>query len=89
LRNILRASETVSELGQGQFEKNQGLIVLTNERIFFFVKGPGQWDRRRLSLAVTNSLSIGTEATGETFKIYSSWNSAEIRSMMPGGPAQP
>jgi hypothetical protein len=38
LHHLLRATERVIILGQGQYEKKQGLIVLTNERLFFFEK---------------------------------------------------
>ena len=84
MRNILRASETVLELGQGQYEKNQGLVVLTNERIFFFEKSLGSETVEDFPLAVINSLSTGKQTTGESFKIYSSGNTAEISSMMHG-----
>ena len=84
LRNILRASETVLELGQGQYEKNQGLVVLTNERIFFVERSLGSETVEDFPLAVINSLSAGKQTTGETFKIYSSGNSAEISSMTHG-----
>jgi Bacterial PH domain/Short C-terminal domain len=84
LRNILRASETVLELGRGQYKKNEGLVVLTNERIFFFAGGPGSETVEDFPLAVIDSLSTSKDMTGETFKIYSSGNSAEISSMMQG-----
>jgi hypothetical protein len=38
LHHLLRATERVIILGQGQYEKKQGLIVLANERLFFFEK---------------------------------------------------
>lgn len=84
LRNVLHASESVLELGQGQYESKQGLVVLTDERIFFFEKGLGSETVEDFPLTVINSLSIGKKMTGETLKIYSSGNQSEIRSMMPG-----
>lgn len=84
LRNILRASETVLELGQGQYENKQGLVVLTNERLFFFEKSLGSETVEEFPLMVINSLSINKKMTGETLKIFSSGNQSEIKSMMHG-----
>lgn len=84
LRNILRASETVLELGQGQYEAKQGLVVLTNERLFFFEKSLGSETIEEFPLAVISSLSINKKMTGETLKIFSSGNQSEIKSMMHG-----
>jgi hypothetical protein len=84
LRNILRASETVLELGQGQYEDKQGLVVLTNERLFFFEKSLGSETVEEFPLSVINSLSINKKMTGETLKIFSSGNQSEIKSMMHG-----
>lgn len=41
VRNLLRSTERVAELGQGQYGDKQGLVVLTNERLFFFEKASG------------------------------------------------
>ena len=85
------------ELGQGQYDNKQGLVVLTNERMFFFEKSLGSETIEEFPLAVINSLSINKKMTGETLKIFSSGNQSEIKSMMhgqgegahPGLPAQP
>lgn len=84
LHNILRASEAVLELGQGQYENKQGLVVLTNERLFFFEKSLGSETVEEFPLAVINSLSINKKMTGETLKIFASGNQSEIKSMMHG-----
>jgi hypothetical protein len=34
LRNLLYATEKVVEVGQGQYDEKQGLLVLTSERLF-------------------------------------------------------
>jgi hypothetical protein len=84
LHNVLRVSETVLELGQGQYDSKQGLVVLTNERMFFFEKSLGSETIEEFPLAVINSLSINKKMTGETLKIFSSGNQSEIKSMMHG-----
>ena len=84
LRNILRASEDVLELGQGQYENKAGLVVLTTERLFFFEKSLGSETVEEFPLVVINSLSVNKKMTGETLKIYSSGNASEIKSMMHG-----
>ena len=84
MHNVLRVSETVLELGQGQYDSKQGLVVLTNERMFFFEKSLGSETVEEFPLAVINSLSINKKMTGETVKIFSSGNQSEIKSMMHG-----
>lgn len=84
LRNTLRASETVLELGQGQYADKQGLVVLTDERLFFFEKSLGSETVEEFPLTVINSLSISKKMTGETLRIFSFGNQSEIKSMMHG-----
>lgn len=84
LRNLLRASEEVLELGQGQYEGKQGLIVLTSERLFFFEKSLGSETVEEFPLKVITSMSVKKAMTGETLKIFASGNQSEIKSMMHG-----
>ena len=84
LRNQLRASENVLELGQGQYEGKQGLVVLTTERLFFFEKSLGSETVEEFPLKVITSLSVKKAMTGETLKIFASGNQSEIKSMMHG-----
>lgn len=84
LHHLLRANETVLELGQGQYGSKQGLVVLTTERLFFFEKSLGSETVEEFPLAVISSLSVGKKMTGETLAIFTSGNSAEIKSMMHG-----
>lgn len=84
LRNLLRATERVLELGQGQYDEKNGLVVLTNERLFFFEKSLGSETVEEFPLTVINSLSVSKKMTGETLKIYASGNQAEIGSMWHG-----
>ncbi|WP_165546542.1 SHOCT domain-containing protein [Kribbella soli] len=84
LRNLLRASEGVLELGQGQYEGKQGLVVLTTERLFFLEKSLGSETVEEFPLRVITSMSVNKARTGETLKIFASGNHAEIKSMMHG-----
>ncbi len=84
LRNLLRASEEVLELGQGQYEGKQGLVVLTSERLFFFEKSLGSETLEEFPLRVITSMSVKKAMTGETLKIFASGNQSEIKSMMHG-----
>ena len=84
LKNVLRASEEVRELGQGQYSGKNGLVVLSNERLFFFEKSLGAETLEEFPLTVISSLSVNKKFTGETLKIHASGNSAEISSMMHG-----
>ena len=60
------ASETVLELGQGVYDNKQALVVLTNERLFFFEKSLGSKTVEEFPLTVINSLSVTKKITGET-----------------------
>lgn len=85
LRNMLRASERVAELGQGQYGPKQGLVVLTDERLFFFEKSMlGNETVEEFSLGSISSISVSKKMTGETLQIHASGNQAEIKSMGHG-----
>lgn len=85
LRNILRATEDVFELGQGQYGPKQGVVVLTSERLFFFEKSMmGSESLEEFPLASISSLSVNKKMTGEELKIFASGNQAQISSMMHG-----
>jgi hypothetical protein len=80
----LRGAERVIILGQGQYEKKQGLIVLTDERLFFFEKSLGSETVEEFGLGSISSLSVSKKMTGEALQVHASGNAAEIKSMMHG-----
>lgn len=41
LRHLIRAGENVVALGQGAYNGKQGIITLTDQRLFFFEKSIG------------------------------------------------
>jgi Bacterial PH domain/Short C-terminal domain len=85
LHHLLRGSERVIILGQGQYEKKQGLIALTNERLFFFEKSLlGQETVEDFSLKSITSLETGKKMTGEQLVVHVSGNRSEIKGMLHG-----
>jgi hypothetical protein len=84
VRNLLRSTERVTELGQGQYGNKQGLVVLTNERLFFFEKSLGSETVEEFGIGSISSLSVSKKLTGETLQVHASGNAAEIKSMMHG-----
>ena len=72
-------------LGQGQYEKKHGLIVLTNERLFFFEESLlGQETVEEFSLKAITSLETGKKMGGERLVVHASGNRNEIKGMFHG-----
>lgn len=85
VRNILRATEDVLELGQGQYGAKMGIVVMTTERLFFFEKSMmGSEQLEEFPLTSISSLSVNKKMTGEELHIFASGNQAQIGSMMHG-----
>ncbi len=85
LQHLLHGTERVIILGQGQYEKKQGLIVLTNERLFFFEKSlVGQETVEEFALKSITSLETGKKMTGERLVVHVSGNRSEISGMFHG-----
>lgn len=84
VRNLLHSDELVYELGQGQYGGKQGLVVLTNSRLFFFEKSIGRETIEEFPISAISSMSTHRKATGETLLVHASGNKAEIKSMMHG-----
>jgi hypothetical protein len=85
LRNILRGTERVVVLGQGQYGNKQGLIALTTERLVFFEKSLlGQETVEEFSLRSITSLETGKKMTGEKLVITVAGNRSEITHLFHG-----
>lgn len=84
LGNLLRFSEHVQELGQGQFAGKQGLVVLTDERIFFLEKSLGSETMEQFDLDAITSVGLAKKITGETLRIFTAGHTTEIKSMGHG-----
>ena len=84
LRHLIRAGEKIAALGQGTYEKKQGIVALTDQRLFFFEKSIGSESLEEFGCASISSLEVGKKVTGERLVIHSSGNRAEITHMMHG-----
>jgi len=84
LRNLLYATESVVELGQGEYEGKQGLLVLTTERLLFFEKSLGSETIEEFPLPSIASVTVRKKLTGERLVVHSSGNQSEIKGMMHG-----
>jgi Bacterial PH domain len=84
LRNLLYATESVVELGQGEYEGKQGLLVLTTERLLFFEKSLGSETVEEFPLSSITSMTVSKKLTGERLVVHSSGNQSEIKGMMHG-----
>lgn len=84
LRNVLRARESVVELGQGQYGTKQGLVILTNERLFFLEKSLGGETLEEFDLSAVASVGVSKQRTGETLQIRTAAAVAEISHMWHG-----
>lgn len=85
VRNLLHGDERVIILGQGQYSGKQGLVVLTNERLFFFEKSMlGQETIEQFALKTITSLETGKKMTGEKLIVTVSGNRSEITHMFHG-----
>jgi hypothetical protein len=84
LGNLLRSSEHVEAIGQGQFQGKQGLVVLTNERLFFLEKSLMSETLEQFELGAISSLTVSKKPTGETLQIFASGPTSDIKSMSHG-----
>jgi Bacterial PH domain/Short C-terminal domain len=84
LRHLVHADEQVIALAQGTYEKKQGIVALTDQRLFFFEKSLGSESLEEFGLSSISSLEVGKKMTGEKLVIHASGNRAEITGVMHG-----
>jgi hypothetical protein len=85
LHNVLGADETVVRLGQGQYRRKQGVVVLTTDRLFFVDKHPLTMESiDEFRLASVASVSVRKSRSGETLVIHTAGNGGEFRHMAHG-----
>lgn len=84
LHHLLYAGEVVHELGQGVYDGQQGLVVLTDQRLFFFEKSLGSERVETFPTNAISSMNVSKSMGGETLTVYASSNTAEIKQMMHG-----
>jgi hypothetical protein len=84
LRNLVYRNESVVELGQGEYESKQGLLVLTTRRLLFFEKSLGSETVEEFPLPSIISMTVSKKLTGERLVVHSFGNQSEIKGMMHG-----
>lgn len=84
LRHLIRAGERVLALAQGTYGKKQGIVALTDQRLFFFEKSIGSESLEEFGLVSISSIEIGKKLTGERLIIHATGNRAEIDKVMHG-----
>lgn len=82
--HYLTATETVREIGQGVWGKDQGIVVLTDERLFFFDKHLTGATVEEFSLDAITSVVASKKLSGETLVITVAGNATKISGMMHG-----
>jgi hypothetical protein len=85
LHNLLRSSETVFAVGEGKHDNDIGLIVMTNERLFFFEKSFNHREKvEEFAIPAITSMAVSKKRTGETLRVQVGLAAAEITNMMHG-----
>jgi Short C-terminal domain/Bacterial PH domain len=84
LPDLLGGNERVLELGQGKYRRKQGLVVLTNERLFFLDKGVVRETVEEFTVPSISSLLVNKKLTGDTLFVSAPGNKAEITGMTDG-----
>ncbi|KZF06620.1 hypothetical protein A2J03_24290 [Rhodococcus sp. EPR-157] len=84
LFRVVQIDERVVELAQGLYNGNQGMLVLTNQRLFFFDKKFLGSHIEEFDLSAITSLGQTKAMGGETINISISGRSAEIKQVAHG-----
>ncbi len=69
LRHLVHAGENVAALGQGRYNNKQGIVVLTDQRLFFFEKSIGSESLEEFGLPSISSIEVGKKLGGERLVI--------------------
>ncbi len=84
VRHYLTATETVREVGQGLWGEHQGIVVLTDERLFFFNKHLIGAVVEEFSLGAITSVVANKTLGGETLVVNVARKATRISRMMHG-----
>jgi hypothetical protein len=84
LQRLVRSDERVVGLGQGVYQDKQGIVALTDQRLFFFEKSLASESLEEFNLSSISSIEVNKKLTGERLVIHASGNRAEINKMMHG-----
>ncbi|MGV0157170.1 PH domain-containing protein [Rhodococcus sp. GB-02] len=84
LTQVVHIDERVIELAQGVYNGNQGMLVLTSSRLFFFDKRLMGSNLEEFDLLAIGSLGQSKKLGGETINISISGRTAEIKQVAHG-----
>ena len=84
VRHYLTATETVQAIGQGMWLKEHAIVVLTDERLFFFNKGIVGATTQEFALDAITSVVAKKGPTGETLIVTVASSAMSIHRMMHG-----
>lgn len=84
LSQYVHLDERVVELAQGMYDKRQGMLVLTTQRLFFFDKGLLGAQVEEFDFKAIGSVGFGKKMAGETIDISTSGRSAQITHVAHG-----
>lgn len=84
LADFVHLDERVVELAQGVYGTNQGMLVLTTQRLFFFDKGLVGAAIEEFDFAAIGSLGFSKKLGGEAIDISISGRSAQIKQLAHG-----
>ena len=84
LSQFVYVDERVIELAQGVYDGNQGMLVLTTKRLFFFDKASFGAKVEDFDFRAINSLGHSTSLGGETIDISISGRMAQITNVVHG-----
>lgn len=83
-RHMLHNDEEVIQLGQGKYADKMGIVILTDQRLFFFEKSIGSQSVEEFPLKSISSVSVSGKIGGEKLTIHSSGNVSEISQLQHG-----
>jgi hypothetical protein len=84
LSRYVRLNERVVELAQGVYAGHQGMLVLTNRRLFFLDKGFKSDQLEEFDLRAIGSIGTKKRIGGESIEIAISGRTAEIKQIAHG-----
>lgn len=84
LQSVIHMDETVLAIAQGVYDKKQGLVVLTDQRLSLLEKSLGHESLHKFALTSINSLEVNRKRSGERLVIRASGDREEITGMVHG-----
>ncbi len=83
VHELLAEGEMVLNLAAGGYDGRQGLLVVTERRLFFFEKGMARSRQEDFPYSKVSSIQTETKMTSGSLVIFVSGNKAVIKQVMP------